>query len=129
MVFLPWIVVFALWVYCIVEIVTTDDSLIRNMPKILWLMIVVFLPLLGSLLWLLLGRPEGKAFGAGSQQRGRSRSRRAPPRPAPRAAPPRGPEDSPDFLRVIEERKRLQHWEQELRRREEELRRREDPDA
>src|SRR5579864_8051595 len=47
-----------LWIYCIYDVVTTDDVIVRHLPKLVWLMIVILLPDVGSLLWLGLGRPR-----------------------------------------------------------------------
>ena len=74
---------------------------------------MIILPDVGSIAWLLLGRPAGAGFRLGSQV--------GVYKPQKRAI---GPEDSPDFLASME-RKRLESWAQELRRREEELRRKE----
>jgi len=103
-----------LWIFCILDVISTEDVLCRNLPKYVWLLIVIILPDIGSIAWLLLGRPVGAGFRLGSQV--------GVYRPQKRAI---GPEDSPDFLESIE-RKRLESWEQELRRREEELRRKKD---
>jgi hypothetical protein len=103
-----------LWIFCILDVISTDEVLVRNLPKLFWLFIVIFLPEVGSIAWLLLGRSVGAGFQLGSQV--------GVHKPQKRAI---GPEDSPDFLASIE-RKRLQSWEQELRRREEELRRKQD---
>ncbi len=101
------------WVFCILDVISTEEVLCRNLPKYFWLFIVIILPDIGSIAWLLLGRPVGAGFRLGSQV--------GVYRPQKRAI---GPEDSPDFLRSME-RKRLESWEQELKRREEELRRKE----
>jgi len=103
-----------LWIFCILDVISTEEVLVRNLPKLFWLLIVIILPDVGSIAWLLLGRPVGAGFRLGSQV--------GVYRPQKRAI---GPEDSPDFLASIE-RKRLQSWEQELKRREEELRRKHD---
>ncbi len=105
-----------LWIFCILDVISTEEVLCRNLPKYFWLIIVIILPDVGSIAWLLLGRPVGAGFRLGSQV--------GVYKPQKRAI---GPEDSPDFLASIE-RKRLQSWEQELKRREEELRRKEDED-
>jgi hypothetical protein len=46
-----------LWIFCIIDVITTDDVLIRNLQKPLWLLIVIFLFDLGAILWLIAGRP------------------------------------------------------------------------
>ena len=132
------VLLLALWIYCIFDVIASDDGLVRNLPKGFWLMIVIFLPDVGSLAWLLLGRPLYAGWRPGDT------TRRAPKRVI-------GPEDRPDFPtgpvrppappRHIEppppdpmppgsREDQLAAWEEQLRRREEELRRREqgDPD-
>lgn len=101
----------ALWVFCIFDVISADEVVIRNLPKILWLLIVIFIPDIGSIAWLILGRPQGVRYSPGS-----TRVRRTPI----------GPEDSPTFMSALEETKRLRRWEDELKRREERLRRTED---
>ena len=113
-----------LWVYCVFDVITTDESLIRNLPKLLWVAIVLFIPDIGSIAWLVAGRPQKAAFGiAGGPSYG------------PRRETIHRPEDGPrfddldgmsDVIREREERSRLRMWEEQLRRREEELRKREE---
>src|SRR4051794_22714150 len=42
-----------LWLYCIFDVISTDDVLVRNLPKMVWLFIVIILPDIGSIAWLL----------------------------------------------------------------------------
>lgn len=111
------LVLVALWIFCILDVIATDEVLVRNLPKLLWLLVVIILPSVGSIAWLILGRPVGAGFRLGSNV--------AIYRPQKRVV---GPEDSPEFLSSME-RRRLEGWEAELRRREEELRRREERDG
>ena len=123
--FVP-LVLMALWLYAIFDVIATDESLMRNLPKPVWLLIVIFLPDVGSLAWLLLGRPLYAGWRPGDT------TRRTPRRVI-------GPEDRDDFptsypppgpRRPVESRENeLAAWEERLRRREEELRRREDGDG
>lgn len=46
----------AILVFALVDIITTDNWRIRYLPKFGWVLLVVFLPLIGSLLWLFLGK-------------------------------------------------------------------------
>jgi phospholipase D-like protein len=112
--FVP-LLLLALWAYCVFDVIASDDALIRNLPKGMWLVIVIFLPDLGSLAWLALGRPLYAGWRPGDTS-----SRRPPRRML-------GPEDRDDFPVREDREERLRAWEEELRRREEELRRKEDP--
>jgi Phospholipase_D-nuclease N-terminal len=130
------------WVWALFDCVATDASLCRNLPKGLWIILVLILPDIGSLLWLLLGRPERASWRPGSSDYSKPRR-------------PVGLEDHPRYSatpgvtdrrsaeldaqlaewekerqsRAIEpptkDRATLDAWEAELNRRELELRRRE----
>ena len=41
-----------------IDIISTDDGLVRGMPKLVWVLLVV-VPVIGALLWLAFGRPAG----------------------------------------------------------------------
>ncbi|MEU4541956.1 PLDc N-terminal domain-containing protein [Nonomuraea dietziae] len=87
--------VLAFWLYSLFDVITTPEKETRNLPKILWVLVIVLVPLVGSVFWLLLGRPL------------RSRPLRMPGRSIMDAAePPRGPDDDPDFLRDLDRRMR-----------------------
>lgn len=45
-----------LMVFVLVDIITKDESQIRNLPKVLWVVIVIFLPIVGSIIWFIGGR-------------------------------------------------------------------------
>ncbi len=112
--FVP-LLLLALWAYCVFDVIASDDALIRNLPKGMWLVIVIFLPDIGSLAWLALGRPLYAGWRPGDT------SSRPPPRRV------QGPEDRHDFPVREDREDRLRAWEENLRRREEELRGKEDP--
>lgn len=79
-----------LWIFCIVDVITTDEGSCRNMPKGMWLLLVLLVPLIGSIVWLVAGRPQQAARAPRGRYEGdsrRSRSttgRAASPRRAPR---------------------------------------------
>lgn len=106
----------ALWLYCIFDVISTDEVLVRNLPKMAWLFIVIILPSIGSIAWLALGRPAFAGWRPGDTE-GRATRRVV------------GPEDRPDF--PSRDTSRLEAWEADLRRREQELRRQkpDDPSA
>ena len=109
----------ALWLYCIFDVISTEEVLIRNLPKMVWLFIVIVLPDIGSIAWLALGRPVFAGWRPGDTGG----------RPTRRVV---GPEDRADFpTRSAADAERLEAWEADLQRREQELRAKkpEDPPA
>lgn len=75
--FLFSLITIGLMVFAAVDIIRRDDSEVRYMPRFIWLLLVVLLPLLGSILWFALGRvyPEG---GIRIGRPAEKRDRRAP---------------------------------------------------
>lgn len=55
------LVVLGLWIFCLIDVITTDESVCRNLPKTMWVLLVLFLPAVGSLAWLIAGRPQAPA--------------------------------------------------------------------
>jgi len=47
-----------LWIFCIVDAITRDDAYIQYLPKVVWILIIIFIPTLGSVLWLVIGRGQ-----------------------------------------------------------------------
>jgi hypothetical protein len=117
------VLLLAVWVFAIFDVIKTERELCRNLPKELWLFLVIILPDIGAIAWFIMGRPINARFRPGSTE---SRQPGSLWRLDPRGSI--GPEDSPEFMKSAEER-RLRAWEEELRRREEELRRRERGDG
>jgi hypothetical protein len=116
-----------LWIYCIYDVITTDEAIIRHLPKVVWLIIVILLSDIGSILWLALGRPQIWTRQVHDPQRyGSNRLRTFPTSTTTVPALDDGSLDhlSP-IVRHREEQTRLHMWEAQLKRREEELRRRE----
>jgi len=90
-----------LWLFCLVDVITTADGDARNLPKFAWLMIVLFFPLVGSIVWLVAGRP------ARAVSRPRSYERDVPAFPEydrPGRFAAAGAESDADFLRRCRER-------------------------
>ncbi len=117
------IALLAFWAYCIFDVIRTPDGTTENLPKMFWLIIVIFLNFIGGLAWLLLGRPRNSSFTL------RTNTPYRAPDAAPTAMPPSPPAlNSDDHQRKREEALQRYHAEreEELRRKEEELRRREE---
>ncbi len=135
------LVLIAFWVWAILDVISTDESMCRNLPKTVWLMVVIFLSGLGALAWLLLGRPENASLlpGATTPRSGSARwDARLDARTGvhetarereERERRARYAELDAELDRRLEakrlEEERLAAWERELSDREAELRRRE----
>lgn len=124
----------AVLIFTILDIIATDDMLIRNLPKITWLFITIIIPIAGIVAWFALGRPIGAGLSPGSTTRAPTRTW-MDPEVRERRPPPRGPEDRDDYRPAsgsvapdadpaesdAARERRLQEWEAELKRREDAL--------
>jgi hypothetical protein len=63
------VVTLALWIFCLVDVIGTSDSAIRNLPKVAWVLIVLLFPLAGSIAWLVAGRPTAVPVGRSPYER------------------------------------------------------------
>jgi hypothetical protein len=114
---IPLFIELALIVICLVDVIQTPPAASRNLPKWVWVLLIVLVPYLGPLAWLFAGRP------------------RRGPRPGATTTPPAfpsyakhtavAPDDDPEFLESLkrenEHEKLLRDWEEDLKRREHEL--------
>ncbi|ATO14611.1 hypothetical protein CO540_12895 [Micromonospora sp. WMMA2032] len=109
-------------VCALISCLSAEDGQVKALPRTVWVLVILFFPLVGSIAWFVAGRerPAGSAgvLGSGS--------------PAAPARRPLAPDDDPDFLASLDKRsrdedqERLRTWEEDLRRREQELRDRPD---
>ncbi len=82
--YLPIIIMALLAVYCVVEVAQAPTFGVRRMPRWLWATAIICVPLVGSVCWILLGRPNAESLGK------RQRNLR-----------PSAPDDDVDFLRGL----------------------------
>jgi len=54
----PILILVLLWLYCLFDAISADAGRVRNLPKAAWVVIVLLLPDIGSVLWLVAGRPR-----------------------------------------------------------------------
>lgn len=59
--FLFSLLVIALMIGALIDIITRDSSLVKHLPKMVWIIIVILLPLVGSILWFAIGREYGES--------------------------------------------------------------------
>jgi hypothetical protein len=99
------VVTFALWVYCLVSAISAPSSSIRNLPRVAWILLILLFPLVGSIAWLVAGRPDD-----GTARRS-PHEREAPAYPEydrPGRAAATDPEKDDEFLRQVRERAEAQ---------------------
>jgi len=113
------LVMLVLWVFCVADCILSDEARVRSLPKLLWLLIVLVLPDVGSVLWLVLGRPKGAA--RSMPYKGNAGVPTKYDRPGRAFAT--NPDDDAAFMRQLRDRAEQQ------RRSAEQERRTQDPDA
>lgn len=95
--FIAGIAAVCLTVYAVIDCAMTDHRRARGIPKLLWVLVIVVIPIIGAILWFTLGKDRST---------GRSRVRRM------------APDDDPAFLRSLgsdqEQDERIRKLEQEL---------------
>ena len=55
------LIVLVVWVAALIDVIVAEEYRVRHLPKVVWVLIVILLPLVGSIIWFLVGRPEGVA--------------------------------------------------------------------
>jgi hypothetical protein len=97
--FLLGLMVVILTVYTVVDCAMFDRSRVRGLPRWVWIFVILFVPVIGPLLWLFVGR-----------------GRR--PAPAGRVMRSMAPDDDADFLKGLDrqatQEQRIRQMEQEL---------------
>lgn len=91
--------VLGLWILCLIDAITTDEGSVRNLGKVMWIVLIVFLPFVGSIAWLLAGRPAPARDMPYKGNYGPVVSDRERPR-----HPSSNPADDEDFQRKVRER-------------------------
>ena len=91
-----------LLVYCVLNVITTPEHQVRNLPKLLWLFLCFVPPVIGPICWLLFGRPQGDTRPGGLPYKGNTGG--FPEYERPGRAVPQNPDDDEAFLRNLRER-------------------------
>jgi hypothetical protein len=121
---LPVLLELCLVVYCLIDCIQSDELAVRNLPRTIWILLILFFPIVGGVAWLVAGRPT--SISSTPYVSGYPEYRRAP-------LGGRGGQTAPDdddaFLHELgqvnqEHERTLKKWEADLSRREQELRRR-----
>ena len=110
---------FALWVYCLVDVIGRSEDGVRHLPKVAWIVLVLLFPFVGSVAWLLVGREN-------RTPRRSPHERSAPEFPEydrPGRAAAQDPRADEEFLKGVRERAERQreaYRREQLRRQQEE---------
>ncbi|WP_137825368.1 PLDc N-terminal domain-containing protein [Brevibacterium sp. 2SA] len=80
----------AITLYGLFDCLLRDRSLVRVLPKPVWALIILLIPIIGFVLWYI--------FGRGSE---------AKPDPSPRRSGPTAPDDDEDYLRQVDREVKL----------------------
>ena len=111
------IITFALWVFCLVQLISTPGDRVRHLPKVAWVLLVLFFPLIGSIAWLVAGRPQKSASRRSAYEREQPQF---PEYDRPGRAAAGDPAKDEEFLRRVRERAEEQRKRYEAERKKEE---------
>jgi hypothetical protein len=108
---LVWIL---LWIGCFIDVLYTPEQKVRNLPKLAWLFVVLIFMLLGSIAWLVAGRPwDKRPVPAGRGENIPGTNRLSPLQKRANTGRQLAPDDDEEFLaqlrkRAEEQRRRAQ---------------------
>jgi hypothetical protein len=91
--------VLALWAWSVFDVIRAEAGRVRYLHKLVWLAFVLLFSPIGAIAWLIMGRPD--PIGSRLIQ------------PSKPSAPP--PDDSPEFLRQVDEEIRRRRRAEQLR--------------
>jgi hypothetical protein len=101
------IVVLVVFVYGLVDVIRTDARLTKGISKPAWIVVQIVLPVIGAVLWFIIGRPRATSAAPASYGH------------------PIAPDDDPEFLRNLEVRRRQRAETERLKKLKDELEARE----
>lgn len=100
------LLLFGVWLFCVIDVITTPEGACRNLPKLAWVFIVILLADLGALAWLVAGRPWATAAAASTPSMPRSGNggSRYPKHDRPGRPVATNPDDDEEFLASLRAR-------------------------
>jgi len=90
-----------LWIFCVIDSISARQDEVRNLPKVAWVIIVLLFPFVGSIAWLVAGRPQ---LGERRLQAGERSQPEFPEYNRPGRAAASDPEKDAEFLRQLRAR-------------------------
>jgi hypothetical protein len=113
------LILFGLWIFCIIDVITTDESRVRNLPKAVWVLIVLFTFDVGSIVWLVAGHPWPSGASRSLPYKGNTGQppvSRFPEYDRPGRFAATNPDDDEAFLAQVRDRAEQQRREYQARR-------------
>lgn len=114
--YLPFLISLGLTIYALFSCIQTPDEEVPYLPKLVWVILIVLVPLAGPIVWLLMARAYrqrladggGGGGGGGRGTGGSSGWGARPSGPSPSTGPPRrsAPDDDPEFLAWLDRQQR-----------------------
>jgi Phospholipase_D-nuclease N-terminal len=98
------LIAIALWIFCVIDTITTPDNQVRNLPKLAWVFIVLLFLDIGAIAWLLAGRPWNKVPANRTVGRGAAGVPRADGRAPVARRVASNPDDDEEFLASLRKR-------------------------
>ena len=114
---LPFLIVLVATLIALIDCLSSEREDIRGLPRPVWVLAILLLPIVGPIAWFFAGRPVSLEQRAGVVAGGSHN---------PRSKRPTAPDDDPEFLRGIDtaqsrhDAELLRRWEEDLKRREDE---------
>ncbi|MDP3894252.1 PLD nuclease N-terminal domain-containing protein [Nocardioides sp.] len=96
-----YVVPLVLGIYCLVSAIISRDDEVRHLPKIAWILLILFFPFVGSIAWLAAGRPVTRPRAPSPYERA---TPEFPEYDRPGRAAAVDPDADAEFLRRIRER-------------------------
>jgi len=100
------LLVLALWIFCFIDVLITPEGACRSLPKLAWVFLVLLLPLIGSIAWLVAGRPWNRMAGTSRPHATQRATRAVPTRPS-------NPDDDEEFIASLRKRAEEQRRQQD----------------
>ena len=96
-----FLLLLALDIFCVIDLIQSREDEVRNLPKIVWLLLILFFPPIGSIAWLAAGRPQR---GPGPRSAYERATPHYPEYDRPGRAAGMSEESDEEFLRRVRER-------------------------
>ena len=60
------VAVVLLLVFALIDVITAQEWQVKHLPKLFWILLIIFLPLVGSIIWFVVGKERASSSDRGS---------------------------------------------------------------